>query len=70
MRDGLSDLAVSASDAFAELRGNGAGATPEAVALSAAVRLFASVFRLQTSEVRGQPLGLDHAATRVLALPR
>ena len=57
-RDALSELMASSCDSFAELRPNGAvAATAESSALSAAVRLFASVFRLQTSDVRAQLLG-------------
>ena len=61
MKDGLNELALTSCDAFLELKGTGDGAKGESLALSAAVRLFASVFRLQTSEVRMQLLG--HLAT-------
>ena len=53
MRDGLSPLAISSCDLFADLQ-TGAVASPESLALSAAVHLFTSVFRLQTADVRQQ----------------
>ena len=54
--DGLTELAYASCDDFVELQAKG-GAEPESQALSAAVVLFACVFRLQTSDVRQQLLG-------------
>ena len=52
MADGVSSLALASCDELAELKGHGAGMEHESQALSAAVTLFAAVFRLQTSDVR------------------
>lgn len=55
---------VQAMDEFSDLKG-GVGGEEENAALAAAVSLFATVFRLQTSDVRSQLLGhLSTAATK------